>query len=115
MLDDLIIVREAELRETLARLMLEEHIVAEGAGALALAAGRRVASRRKVAVVSGGNIDAAVFAQLLLDTRPRPPRPPRRRAADPFTAGASTPTPTTSSAVSTAGTAFSKTPEGSLP
>ncbi|MCE2943736.1 MAG: threonine dehydratase [Lysobacteraceae bacterium] len=115
LLDDLIIVREAELRETLARLMLEEHIVAEGAGALALAAGRRVASRRKVAVVSGGNIDAAVFAQLLLDTRPRPPRPPRRRAADPFTAGASTPTPTTSSAVSTAGTAFSKTPEGSLP
>jgi hypothetical protein len=82
LLDDLIIVREAELRETLARLMLEEHIVAEGAGALALAAGRRVASRRKVAVVSGGNIDAAVFAQLLLDTRPRPPRPPRRRAAD---------------------------------
>lgn len=83
LLDDLVIVREAELRETLARLMLEEHIVAEGAGALALAAGRRVASRRKVAVVSGGNIDAAVFARLLLDTRPRPPRPPRRRAADP--------------------------------
>jgi threonine dehydratase len=80
LLDDIVIVREAELRETLARLMLEEHIVAEGAGALALAAGRRVASRRKVAVVSGGNIDAAVFGQLLLDTRPRPPRPPRRRA-----------------------------------
>lgn len=84
LLDDLVIVREAELRETLARLMLEEHIVAEGAGALALAAGRRVASRRKVAIVSGGNIDAAVFAQLLLDTRPRPPRPSRRRTADPF-------------------------------
>lgn len=98
LLDDLIIVREAELRETLARLMLEEHLVAEGAGALALAAGRRVASRRKVAVVSGGNIDAAVFAQLLLETRPRPPRPPRRRAADPFTAAT-----------------FSRTPEGSLP
>lgn len=137
LLDDLIIVREAELRETLARLMLEEHIVAEGAGALALAAGRRVASRRKVAVVSGGNIDAAVFAQLLLDTRPRPPRPPRRRAADPFTAGASVPMPPLSPAAPTAGTAFanaspgrsataasplpgdaaafSKTPEGSLP
>ena len=137
LLDDLIIVREAELRETLARLMLEEHIVAEGAGALALAAGRRVASRRKVAVVSGGNIDAAVFAQLLLDTRPRPPRPPRRRAADPFTAGASAPTPPLSPSVPSGGTAFanaspgrsataatplpgaaapfSKTPEGSLP
>lgn len=137
LLDDLIIVREAELRETLARLMLEEHIVAEGAGALALAAGRRVASRRKVAVVSGGNIDAAVFAQLLLDTRPRPPRPPRRRAADPFTTEAAAATPTLSPAVPTTGTAFakatpgptataamplpgiaalfSKTPEGSLP
>ena len=94
LLDDLIIVREAELRETLARLMLEEHLVAEGAGALALAAGRRVASRRKVAVVSGGNIDAAIFAQLLLETRPRPPRPSRRRASVPV---------------------FSPTPEGSLP
>lgn len=137
LLDDLIIVREAELRETLARLMLEEHIVAEGAGALALAAGRRVASRRKVAVVSGGNIDAAVFAQLLLDTRPRPPRPPRRRAADPFTAEAPASRPRMPPAAATAGptfvdaspgrpataavslpgtaAAFSKTPEGSLP
>ena len=137
LLDDLIIVREAELRETLARLMLEEHIVAEGAGALALAAGRRVASRRKVAVVSGGNIDAAVFAQLLLDTRPRPPRPPRRRAADPFTAEAPASRPAISPVAPTTGTAFanatpgrsataavplpgiaatfSKTPEGSLP
>jgi threonine dehydratase len=137
LLDDLIIVREAELRETLARLMLEEHIVAEGAGALALAAGRRVASRRKVAVVSGGNIDAAVFAQLLLDTRPRPPRPPRRRAADPFTAEAPASRPAPSPVAPTTGSAFanatpgrsataavplpgiaasfSKTPEGSLP
>jgi threonine dehydratase len=129
LLDDLVIVREAELRETLARLMLEEHIVAEGAGALALAAGRRVASRRKVAVVSGGNIDAAVFAQLLLDTRPRPPRPPRRRAADPFTSNAApaaaasasvfanaSPGRSATAAVPLPGTAvsFPKTPEGSL-
>ncbi len=84
LLDDIIIVREAELRETLVRLILEEHLVAEGAGALALAAGRRVASRRKVAVVSGGNIDAAILGRLLLEVRPRVPRPPRRRSADPF-------------------------------
>src|SRR3546814_19504823 len=43
LLDDIVIVREAELRETLVRLALEEHVIAEGAGALALAAGRRVA------------------------------------------------------------------------
>ena len=82
LLDDVVIVREAELRETLVRLALEEHLIAEGAGALALAAGRRVAGRRKCAVVSGGNIDAAVLAQLLSDVRPRAPRKPRRRAHD---------------------------------
>jgi threonine dehydratase len=79
LLDDIVIVREAELRETLVRLALEEHVIAEGAGALALAAGRRVASKRKCAVVSGGNIDAVVLAQLLADVRPRAPRKPRQR------------------------------------
>lgn len=79
LLDDIVIVREAELRETLVRLALEEHVIAEGAGALALAAGRRVASKRKCAVVSGGNIDAGVLAHLLADVRPRAPRRPRQR------------------------------------
>ena len=66
LLDDVVIVREAELRETVVRLALEENIIAEGAGALALAAGRRVAGKRKCAVVSGGNIDAAVLALSLI-------------------------------------------------
>ncbi len=82
LLDDVVTVREAELRETLVRLALEENLIAEGAGALALAAGRRVAGRRKCAVVSGGNIDAMVLAQLLSDVRPRAPRKPRRRNMD---------------------------------
>ena len=82
LLDDVVIVREAELRETLVRLALEEHVIAEGAGALALAAGRRVAGKRKCAVVSGGNLDAGVLARLLSDVRPRAPRKPRRRADD---------------------------------
>jgi threonine dehydratase len=75
-----VIVREAELRETLVRLALEEHVIAEGAGALALAAGRRVSGKRKCAVVSGGNIDAALLSNLLADVRPHAPRKPRRRA-----------------------------------
>ncbi|HEY5804471.1 MAG TPA: threonine dehydratase [Lysobacter sp.] len=79
LLDDVVVVREAELRETLVRLALEEHVIAEGAGALALAAGRRVAGKRKCAVVSGGNLDAGVLAQLLSEIRPRAPRRPRRR------------------------------------
>jgi threonine dehydratase len=82
LLDDVVIVREAELRETLVRLALEENVIAEGAGALALAAGRRVTGRRKCAVVSGGNIDAAVLAGLLSDVRPRTPRKPRRRTGE---------------------------------
>ena len=90
LLDDLVIVREAELRETLVRLALEEHVIAEGAGALALAAGRRVAGKRKCAVVSGGNLDAGVLAALLQDVRPRPPRKPRRRVQEPLPAIATT-------------------------
>ena len=90
LLDDLVIVREAELRETLVRLALEEHVIAEGAGALALAAGRRVAGKRKCAVVSGGNLDAGVLATLLQDIRPRPPRKPRRRVQEPLPAIATT-------------------------
>ena len=84
LIDDIVIVREAELRETLVRLALEEHVIAEGAGALALAAGRRVAGRRKCAVVSGGNLDADVLATLLASVRPRAPRKPRRRVRDPL-------------------------------
>lgn len=83
LLDDVVVVREAELRETLVRLALEENLIAEGAGALALAAGRRVAGRRKCAVVSGGNIDALTLAALLSEVRPRPPRKPRRRGGEP--------------------------------
>ena len=82
LLDDVVIVREAELRETLVRLALGEHVIAEGAGALALAAGRRIVGKRKCAVVSGGNVDAGVLAQLLCDVRPRPPRKPRRRVRE---------------------------------
>ncbi|MCC7247027.1 MAG: threonine dehydratase [Lysobacter sp.] len=93
LLDDIVIVREAELRETLVRLALEEHVIAEGAGALALAAGRRVAGKRKCAVVSGGNIDAVVLAGLLADVRPRPPRKPRRRTKDEAAPSSSTALP----------------------
>lgn len=94
----MVIVREAELRETLVRLALEEHVIAEGAGALALAAGRRVAGKRKCAVVSGGNIDAAVLATLLSEVRPRPPRKPRRRSSERLRSQRSTspPAPTAS-------------------
>ena len=91
LLDDVVIVREAELRETLVRLALEEHLIAEGAGALALAAGKRVAAKRKCAVVSGGNLDAGVLATLLQDVRTRPPRKPRQRKQERLTTPATAP------------------------
>lgn len=93
LLDDVVIVREAELRETLVRLALEEHVIAEGAGALALAAGKRVAGKRKCAVVSGGNLDAGVLATLLSEVRPRPPRKPRRRTRERLPLPAAKPSP----------------------
>ncbi len=105
LLDDIVIVREAELRETLVRLALEEHVIAEGAGALALAAGRRVAGKRKCAVVSGGNLDAAVLAQLLSDVRPRPPRRPRKRVRE------ESPRPSSTSIARTSTPSFPRTRE----
>ncbi|MHC9086790.1 threonine dehydratase, partial [Luteimonas sp. RIT-PG2_3] len=93
LIDDVVIVREAELRETLVRLALEEHVIAEGAGALALAAGKRIAGKRKCAVISGGNVDAGVLARLLSEVRPAPPRRPRRRTREPVAAVLSPPTP----------------------
>lgn len=70
-LDDLILLTEQEVRETLVRLALEEHIIAEGAGVLALAASQKIkdqnikGNQRKCAIVSGGNIDAGVLGPLL--------------------------------------------------
>ncbi|GAB1406233.1 threonine dehydratase [Thermomonas brevis] len=93
LLDDVVIVREAELRETLVRLALEEHVIAEGAGALALAAGKRIAGKRKCAVVSGGNVDAGVLARLLSEVRPRAPRRPRRRVQERLPVPAAKPPP----------------------
>jgi threonine dehydratase len=114
LLDDVVIVREAELRETLVRLALEENLIAEGAGALALAAGRRVAGKRKCAVVSGGNIDAASLATLLSEVRPRPPRKPRRRAVEPPSVAAGGPPGLSAPAPATKGTVARRRPAASL-
>ena len=64
-LDEIIVVTEAEVRAALTSLALHERVVAEGAGAVAIAALPRVAGRRRVAIVSGGNIDASLLGSLL--------------------------------------------------
>ncbi|HXI60720.1 MAG TPA: pyridoxal-phosphate dependent enzyme, partial [Polyangia bacterium] len=64
LLDDIVVVSEEQIADAVASLALVEKVVAEGAGAAAVAALPVVAGARKVAVVSGGNIDAAVLARL---------------------------------------------------
>jgi threonine dehydratase len=45
-------------------------VIAEGAGAAALAAARKVNGKRIVCVISGGNIDPSVLATLLQGSLP---------------------------------------------
>jgi threonine dehydratase len=63
-LDQLVVVGEDELAGTVASLALDDKLVAEGAGAASVAALGRVTGRRRIAVVTGGNIDAEVLARL---------------------------------------------------
>jgi threonine dehydratase len=62
-LDDLVLVDEEEVLAALGALALDDKVVAEGAGALAVAALPRVPGARRIALVSGGNVDPLVLAQ----------------------------------------------------
>jgi threonine dehydratase len=65
LLDDVVLVTEEEVRRAMLDLMVCERIVAEGAGATAVAAVPKVRGRLKVAVVSGGNVDHVKLRELL--------------------------------------------------
>jgi threonine dehydratase len=56
-LDDVITVREDEVYAAVRQLAIDEHLVVEGAGAVAFAALGRVRARRPLAIITGGNID----------------------------------------------------------
>jgi threonine dehydratase len=62
-------VSEAEIRSAMRMLFTDTHNVAEGAGAAALAAAlqerQRLAGKRVAVIQSGGNIDRALFAEVL--------------------------------------------------
>jgi threonine dehydratase len=70
-LDDIVVVDEDEVAAAVAGLALADRIVAEGAGAAAVAALARVPGRRRVAVVSGGNIEPAVLSRLMCQAEAR--------------------------------------------
>jgi threonine dehydratase len=62
--DEAVAVPLADTEEAVRQLAARAHVVAEGAGALALAAALR-RDDRCVCIVSGGNIDAPVLARIL--------------------------------------------------
>ena len=68
--DDVVTVSEAEIRRAMVALLSRAKLVAEGAGALALAAtlsGRVDAAGKRVALVlSGGNVDLDVLGEICL-------------------------------------------------
>jgi threonine dehydratase len=67
----IVTVSEAEMRRAMRILFSDTHNIAEGAGAAALAAAlqerRRLAGKRVAIIQSGGNIDRALFAEILAE------------------------------------------------
>jgi len=69
LVDEAVAVPLDEIAEAMRLLARRAHVVAEGAGALALAAALK-RDDRCVCIVSGGNIDAAVLARILTGATP---------------------------------------------
>ncbi|HEX4738368.1 MAG TPA: pyridoxal-phosphate dependent enzyme [Allosphingosinicella sp.] len=65
LIDDVIVVTLAEVEAAIRTLAAEHHVVAEGAGAAALAAAAQLPPGNKVAIVSGGNLDWAELRRIL--------------------------------------------------
>jgi threonine dehydratase len=66
-----IVVTLEEIRQAMRIVALRNHVIAEGAGACAVAAGigGKCGSGKVVCVVSGGNIDLSVFSKLVSDEK----------------------------------------------
>ncbi len=70
--DDIVAVPDSLILETTCSLLISAHLVVEPSGAVATAAALAGAARgRTVAVVSGGNIDAALLSALAVAQQPR--------------------------------------------
>lgn len=69
LIDDVVLVSEEEMREAIFALLDSEQLVVEGSGAVAVAAllfdKVNLKGRKVVAVLSGANIDAALFSEIL--------------------------------------------------
>jgi threonine dehydratase len=65
LIDDVVVVSVVEVEAAIRRLAAEHHVIAEGAGAAALAASGKVEAGKAVAIVSGGNLDVAELNRIL--------------------------------------------------
>ncbi|HMG46592.1 MAG TPA: pyridoxal-phosphate dependent enzyme [Allosphingosinicella sp.] len=65
LIDEVVTVSLAEVEAAIRRLAAEHHVIAEGAGAAAVAAAGKAGIERSVAIVSGGNIDQAELMRIL--------------------------------------------------
>jgi threonine dehydratase len=79
LVDEAVAVSLSEVEEAVRLLASRAHVVAEGAGALALAAALR-GDDRCVCIVSGGNIDPDVLARILSPAASAQRSPGRGRA-----------------------------------
>jgi len=70
----IVTVSEAEMRSAMRIIFTDTHNVAEGAGAAAFAAALKerdkLSGKRVAIVLSGGNIDRALFAEILSENAP---------------------------------------------
>ncbi len=67
LVDGVLIVTIPQVEEAIRRLAAEHHVIAEGAGAAALAASSQLPPGRTVAIVSGGNLDWSELRRILAD------------------------------------------------
>jgi len=67
LVDDVVVVSHSEAEAALRALSAKAHLVAEGAGAVALAAAMKpkFSGKKVVAVISGGNIDPKTYCKIL--------------------------------------------------
>jgi threonine dehydratase len=87
LVDDIVLVSEDELKQTIVLLLEKAHTIAEGAGAASTAAAIQLQDRLQgqtvVCVLSGGNLPLSTLQQILAEVRPS------KRAACIGTTGAS--------------------------
>jgi len=65
LIDEVVVVSLTEVEEAIRRLAGDHHVIAEGAGAAALAASAKVEAGSVAAIVSGGNLDLTELRRIL--------------------------------------------------